>query len=73
MIQRLAIETLRRWKDSDVRKPLILRGIRQVGKTTIVTEFAKEYVESAIPFFFGIDHEAVFKDVFAHNKAQVGC
>jgi predicted AAA+ superfamily ATPase len=25
------------------RKPLILRGARQVGKTTIVTEFAKEY------------------------------
>jgi len=32
-----------RWKDSASRKPLILRGARQVGKTTIVREFAKEF------------------------------
>ncbi len=31
------------WKNSARRKPLILRGARQVGKSTIVREFAKEY------------------------------
>ncbi|MDR3339322.1 MAG: AAA family ATPase, partial [Candidatus Symbiothrix sp.] len=43
MIQRKSIEYLRRWKDSENRKPLIFRGARQVGKTTLVREFAKEY------------------------------
>ncbi|MBO7626164.1 MAG: AAA family ATPase, partial [Paludibacteraceae bacterium] len=40
---RKALEWLRNWKGSNNRKPLILRGARQVGKTTLVTEFAKEY------------------------------
>lgn len=40
---RSALECLRNWKISDCRKPLILRGARQVGKTTIVTQFAEEY------------------------------
>jgi len=31
------------WKRSKRRKPLILRGARQVGKSTIIREFAKEY------------------------------
>lgn len=31
------------WKDQLDRKPLLLRGARQVGKTTLVREFAKEY------------------------------
>jgi len=31
------------WKDSTRRKPLVLRGARQVGKSTIVREFGKEY------------------------------
>lgn len=42
-IQRRALEHLREWKNSVNRKPLILRGARQVGKTTLVKEFAKEY------------------------------
>lgn len=35
--------SLREWADSQYRKPLVLRGIRQVGKTTIIEEFAKEF------------------------------
>ena len=31
------------WKEDSLRKPLILRGARQVGKTTVVQEFAKEF------------------------------
>lgn len=34
------------WKNSKYRKPLILRGARQVGKTYVLTEFAKEYSNS---------------------------
>lgn len=31
------------WKEKDNRKPLLLRGARQVGKTTLVNEFSKSY------------------------------
>lgn len=34
------------WKASTTRKPLILRGARQVGKTTLVKDFAKTYAKS---------------------------
>src|SRR5574344_908310 len=37
------IHRLKQWKSSDSRKPLILRGARQVGKTTVVNEFGKTY------------------------------
>jgi len=43
MIERLIIRELKEWKERKNRKPLILRGARQVGKTTVVNEFAKEY------------------------------
>jgi len=43
MIERLIISELRAWKQRTNRKPLILRGARQVGKTTVVHEFAKDY------------------------------
>ena len=31
------------WKIKENRKPLILRGARQVGKTTLIKNFAKEF------------------------------
>ena len=37
------IKNLSRWKTDTPRKPLILRGARQVGKTTIVRQFANSY------------------------------
>ncbi|HHN48344.1 MAG TPA: DUF4143 domain-containing protein [Bacteroidales bacterium] len=43
MFQRKALEKLRIWAAKKNRKPLILRGARQVGKTTIVKEFGKEF------------------------------
>ncbi|WP_298359799.1 ATP-binding protein [Runella sp.] len=43
MIYRKALEELKKWRTSNRRKPLIVRGARQVGKTTVVTEFSKEF------------------------------
>ncbi|MDR1119468.1 MAG: AAA family ATPase [Dysgonamonadaceae bacterium] len=43
MIQRKVLESLREWSKSKYRKPLVLRGARQVGKTTLVRELAKDY------------------------------
>lgn len=43
MIKRNLYQFLEEWKDANWRKPLILRGARQVGKTTLVKEFGKSY------------------------------
>lgn len=43
MFERTIIKELRKWADNPYRKPLILRGARQVGKTTIVGQFSKEF------------------------------
>ncbi|MBF0361008.1 MAG: ATP-binding protein [Oligoflexia bacterium] len=44
-MKRTLLENLLQWKDSphDMRKPLILRGARQVGKSWLVREFAKTF------------------------------
>ena len=42
-IRRTIYDSLLSWKDSKQRKPLILRGARQVGKTTLVNRFAEEF------------------------------
>src|SRR5690625_3992237 len=36
-------EDLLRWKSQAIKKPLVLRGARQVGKTTVIRNFGKEY------------------------------
>lgn len=45
-MERSIYSSLKKWKDSPTRKPLILQGARQVGKTYILKEFgAREYSE----------------------------
>lgn len=41
--KRKAYKKLQEWKNSKRRKPLVLRGARQVGKSTLIREFSKEY------------------------------
>ena len=43
MIPRLISKQLQGWATSSNRKPLILRGARQIGKTTVIKEFGKEF------------------------------
>lgn len=43
---RTAIEQLIEWKSSRCRKPLIVEGARQVGKTWLIKEFAKMYYKT---------------------------
>ncbi len=40
-MDRFIMNDLQRWKDSPYRKPLILKGARQVGKTWVLKEFGK--------------------------------
>ncbi len=47
-MQRNAMNDLIKWKNKKNRKPLLLYGARQVGKTYLVKEFAKEYFKDII-------------------------
>ena len=43
MFKRDALNWLNEWKDRENRKPLVIRGARQVGKTSLVKEFGKQF------------------------------
>lgn len=43
MYRRKLLPDLEKWKKSKIRRPLILRGARQVGKTSLVRDFGKSY------------------------------
>lgn len=43
MFKRQIISSLKDWKESVPHKPLVLRGARQVGKTTLVEQFSSEF------------------------------
>ena len=47
-MERILMEKLVEWKDSKNRKPLILHGARQVGKTWLMKEFGKRYFKKSI-------------------------
>ena len=44
-MDRYKMEDLKKWKNSTNRKPLIIRGARQVGKTWLMQEFGRKYYE----------------------------
>ena len=43
MFRRKILDKLEAWKQDKKHKPLILRGARQVGKTTVVNEFGAQF------------------------------
>ena len=47
-MKRKILESLVEWKTSEERKPLLLNGARQVGKTYILEEFGKAHFENVI-------------------------
>lgn len=64
-MKRTAIKDLYQWKESNNRKPLIMLGARQVGKTWLMQEFAKEaYSKSA---YVNFEDNEMLKDLFAHD------
>lgn len=65
-MERTAMNRLLSWRDSEDRKPLILKGARQVGKTWLMQEFGKRYYKNVISINF--DEEEELKSVFATNK-----
>ena len=43
-MERLAMQDLIKWKEFPYRKPLIVKGVRQVGKTWLLKEFGRKPV-----------------------------
>ena len=56
---RKALEKLLSWKDSSRRKPLVLKGARQVGKTWLMKELASRAYDDSVYISFDKDTEAV--------------
>ncbi len=56
-MRRFALEYLKTWKSKSSRKPLVIRGTRQVGKTYLVRLFAKEYFDQMVEINFERDPE----------------
>jgi len=60
-----AIEYLYKWKDNKNRKPLIIRGARQVGKTWLMKEFGKNaYKDTA---YISFDNNSQMTELFASD------
>lgn len=62
---RIAIEKLLKWKQSKNRKPLIIEGARQVGKTWLMKEFGKQAYTDTI--YINFDSNSRMADLFASD------
>ena len=65
-IKRDIINTLKRWKDSENRKPLILKGTRQTGKTWVMREFGGQCFKYIAEFNF--DKTTELTEIFQKTK-----
>ena len=65
-LKRNAISELIRWKDSAERKPMVLKGARQVGKTWLMKEFGQNYYNNFV--YFNFDEEDELESIFETNK-----
>ena len=65
-MKRNAISDLLKWKESETRKPMVLKGARQVGKTWLMKEFGSHYYDSYV--YFNFDEEDELKSIFEANK-----
>lgn len=62
-MERLLISQLLKWKESSGRKPLVLEGARQVGKTWLLKEFGKKYFKDVC--YINFERSEVLDNVFA--------
>lgn len=62
---RTAIEKLQKWKEKKNRKPLIIEGARQVGKTWLMKEFGRLYYKKTI--YINFDSNTPMKKLFSED------
>ena len=65
-MNRTAMQELIRWKSDADRKPMVLKGARQVGKTWLMKEFGQNYYDDFV--YFNFDEDSELKSVFMENK-----
>ena len=65
-MKRNAIQDMVKWKNDEERKPLILRGARQVGKTWLMKEFGRNHYRNMV--YFNFDEDDDLKSIFETNK-----
>ena len=66
-IERDIINKLKAWREAPDRKPILLRGARQTGKTWVMETFGKECFKYCVKFDF--DRQQELKSVFQATKA----
>lgn len=64
MFYREILKDLESWRRSNTRKPMILRGARQVGKTTVVNEFGKQFKQ----YIYISLEEKRYQNLFQHYE-----
>ena len=62
-MKRYAFEQLKAWKENPNRKPLVIRGARQVGKTWLLKEFGKQAYSDTV--YINFDSNTRMADLFA--------
>ena len=65
-MKRFILKKLIAWKNSPYRKPLILKGVRQLGKTWILKEFGRNYYKNIA--YFNFDENEEYKQFFETTK-----
>ena len=65
-MKRFILEQLIKWKESKYRKPLILKGARQIGKTYILKQFGEKNYEGVA--YFNFDHDEDLYNLFSNTK-----
>lgn len=60
-----AIKSLYEWKENQHRKPLIIEGARQVGKTWLMKEFGKEAYKNTV--YINFDSDRMLSELFSAN------
>lgn len=65
-MERKALKKMEEWKNSSLRKPLVLKGARQVGKTWLMKEFGTRNYKKT--FYFSFDKEESLHEIFKVNK-----
>lgn len=66
-LKRFIFDELLKWKESKYRKPLILKGARQIGKTYILKKFGEENYEGVA--YFNFDHDEDLQNIFVNTKS----
>lgn len=64
-MERIALEKLLKWKESKHRKPLIIEGARQVGKTWLMKEFGRRAYEDTV--YINFDSDSGIAELFASD------